>query len=390
MEGVVPVSPFREFNASSGADVSFEEKVRSIPEKANVDFVVAVSPENFWYVSQCHLISVEKVRSRQAFAILPRRGDPVLLVPAADRETAIEESWIGDVRAYTEFMEHPMDALASILKSMGLEKGKLGLDLMYLPHASWVRFQRLLPDAEILDTTDEIAEERALKSEREVMSVESAARATYEAAAESMAAARSGDSAEAMATHVRQKLIEKGATSISFLFLGTRPRTALAHGTTRSRVPGASEILCLHCGGSFGMWNSDLARVYSTGNPSAVQRKAYRDVRGIQEETIAAVRPGISAEEIFFRSKAAYARRNRGFTLSHVGHGLGIELREYPVLRPGNQRLIEKTMVLSVAASLRDQFGSVYRLEDSVLVSAEGTRVLSPGPAPDEIPTIGR
>ena len=94
--------------------MTFEEKVRSIPEKANVDILVAVSPENFWYISQAFIITAETIRPRQAFAILPRRGSPAVLVCAAEKGLADRESWIRDIRTYTEFADQPIDALVSV------------------------------------------------------------------------------------------------------------------------------------------------------------------------------------------------------------------------------------------------------------------------------------
>ena len=137
------------------------------------------------------------------------------------------------------------------------------------------------------------------------------------------------------------------------------------------------------------MWSSDFARVYSTGNPTENQKRAYRDLKEIQEATIRFVRPGVSAEEIFHAAGSAYRKRGRPFSMPLVGHGFGLELHEYPLLRPGNQRLIEKGMVLNIGPMLKDEDGGVYDLEDSVLVTGTGTRVLTLGLAPLEIPILG-
>jgi len=61
------------------------------------------------------------------------------------------------------------------------------------------------------------------------------------------------------------------------------------------------------------MWTSDFARTYSTGKPNDIQRRAYRDLKEIQEETINAIKPGILAEHLFYVCKNAYERRKRPF-----------------------------------------------------------------------------
>lgn len=104
--------------------MTFEEKILSIPGKAGVDVLVAMSPENFAYVSQAYVITVEMVRPRQAFAIIPRKGNPVALICSIEKTLTEEESWIKDIRTYVEFTDYPIDALVSVLKDIGFKKGK--------------------------------------------------------------------------------------------------------------------------------------------------------------------------------------------------------------------------------------------------------------------------
>jgi len=181
-----------------------------------------MSPENFAYVSQAYIITVEMVRPRQAFAIIPKKGEPVVLICSIEKSQTEEESWIKDIRTYTEFTDYPIDALVSTLRDMGIKKGKIGIDLKYLPYLSFKRLAQLLPDVELTDTTDEIAKARSIKTEKEIESLEFAAKTTHEASIEAMAISKSGESEKIMANRMMTKMIEKGASGTFFLVFWKR------------------------------------------------------------------------------------------------------------------------------------------------------------------------
>ncbi|MDP6093931.1 MAG: aminopeptidase P family N-terminal domain-containing protein, partial [SAR324 cluster bacterium] len=78
--------------------MSKQNKLLELPNLANVDLLVAMSPENFAYVSESYILTVELVRPRHAYAILIKDDDPILLVCSIEKYHAQEESWINDQR----------------------------------------------------------------------------------------------------------------------------------------------------------------------------------------------------------------------------------------------------------------------------------------------------
>ena len=365
------------------------ERIRSLPQLADVDALIAMSPENFLYVSGAYIITVEALRQRQAFAIIPRHGEPALLVCSIEKETADEESWIKNIHTYTEFVDYPVDALAGVLKAMGIDTGRLGTDLDYLPQRSFARLAACLPDTVFVDTTDVVARMRAIKTEDEVACLEFAARSTHQAVVEAMAESRLGDSEKTMAQRIVQGLLSKGATAPKSLCFGSGERTRLVHAQPTDRIPKRSEIIKFDVLGKYGIWASDLARTYSAGEPTDMQRRTYRHMCEAQEEAIDAVRPGAKAEDIFYACKRSLEKRGTSFTMPHVGHGFGIEIHETPMLRPGDETILQPGMVLNIEPICSDELGVGYHTEDLVVVTETGYRLLTDGLAPKEIPVIG-
>lgn len=362
---------------------------RGLPKAADVDVVVGVSPENFAYLSESWIFTTRTLPPRQAFALIFAAGDPMVLVCNIERSHPEEESWIRDIRTYVEFVEHPMDALAAILSERGVAKAIIGIDLQFLPQASFQRLSQLLPQARFVDTTDKVAELRSIKSEREVAVLESASLGTHKAALDAMAASRPGESEKVMADRLLLNMIKNGADGTTFLVFGSGPRSGMAHALPTERVPGPSEIIRFDFGGSYGPWQSDFARTYSTGEPTPVQRQTYTALRRAQADTIEVIRPGAAAEDVFFACRDAFGKHGLNFIMPHVGHGFGIELHETPMLRPGNKTRLVPGMVLNVEPLTLDEQRSGYQLEDLVLVTPQGFRLLTHGLAPEEIPVIG-
>lgn len=359
-----------------------------MPARAGVDAIVGVSPENFTYLAESYIFTTRTLPSRQAFAVLFRQSDPIVLVCGIERAHPEDESWIRDIRTYVEFVEHPMEALAAVLTERGARR--VGIDLRFLPHASYARLSDLMPEATFVDTTDAVAELRSVKTEREIAILERVSRDAHRAALDAMAASRLGDSEKAMADRLLFNMIANGADGTTFLVFGSGPRSGMAHALPTQRVPGPSEIIRFDFGGSYGPWQSDFARTYSTGEPSAHQRQTYAALRRVEAGTIDMIRPGVAAEDVFHACREAFAKEGVRFMMPHVGHGFGIELHETPMLRPGNKTRLVSGMVLNIEPFTLDDERSGYQLEDPVLVTPDGCRILTHGLAPDEIPVIGR
>ena len=76
------------------------QKFRNLVEQAEVDVIVGVSPENFTYLSGSYIFTTRTIPSRQAFAIVPRKGDAAVLVCSLERAHPAEEHFLPIVVAW--------------------------------------------------------------------------------------------------------------------------------------------------------------------------------------------------------------------------------------------------------------------------------------------------
>jgi Xaa-Pro aminopeptidase len=154
-------------------------------------------------------------------------------------------------------------------------------------------------------------------------------------------------------------------------------------------VPGESEIIRFDVGGQYGPWTSDFARTYSTGNPTEAQRQTHAALIDIETATIAMMGPGVPAEDVYFFCRDRFKDAGLQFYMPHVGHGFGLELHEFPMLRAGEKTRLAPGMVFNVEPSTFDDDMVAYHTEDLLVITETGTRLLTLGLAPREIPVLG-
>jgi Xaa-Pro dipeptidase len=352
--------------------------------------LVCMSPENFTYVAGAYITTLKTIRPRQAFVVIPRRGEPVSIVCGIEESLVRAEGWIKDVRAYTEFAEEPIDVLVQVLKEKDLASAQIGFDLAYLPVVSHERLMSQVPNLHMIDTTEGVAAIRAIKTEAEVHYIERTTRQTHRAILETLAESKVGDTDQAIANRIIKKMFDAGAQGVQHLHLASGERTPFVHNFPSPDETKESQILRLDVGGTYGAYASDVARTYSTGRPSSMHKDVYRALCKVQAETIAQMRPGLPAQDLYFGCKDAFAKLGLPCTLPHIGHSFGIEAHENPMIRPGDKTALKPGMVINIEPMTRDPEGNLYHTEDLVLITEDSYRLLTCGLAPPEIPEMGK
>lgn len=171
-----------------------------------------------------------------------------------------------------------------------------------------------------------------------------------------------------------------GADAMSFeTIVASGARSALPHGhATSSKLPRRG-FVTLDFGVILNGYCSDMTRTVHLGAASAEERDVYEAVLEAQQAAVAAVAPGVSCGDVdeAARSVLRRCRMDKFFTHS-TGHGVGIEIHEGPRLAAGQQQKLEAGMVITIEPGvyMPGRFG--VRIEDMVLVTSRGHRVLTP------------
>ncbi len=171
-----------------------------------------------------------------------------------------------------------------------------------------------------------------------------------------------------------------GATAASFPpIVAVGPNAARPHyrPSPTSRI-GDADFVLVDWGASGAPYKSDLTRVVVTGKVTTKFEKVYRSVLAAQERARATVRPGVKAGDVDAEARAVIEEAGFGRFFDHgLGHGVGMEIHEAPWLRKGSDMVLRPGMVLTLEPGIYLPGWGGVRIEDDVLVTADGCEVLS-------------
>ncbi len=173
-----------------------------------------------------------------------------------------------------------------------------------------------------------------------------------------------------------------GAEAMSFeTIVASGLRSSLPHGRATTALLPRRGFLTLDFGIILGGYCSDMTRTVFLGSPKPEERNIYNAVLEAQETAVAAVRPGVSCGEVDEAARGVLRREGLAEAFSHsTGHGVGLEIHEAPRIGAGQTTRLMSSNVVTIEPGvyLAGRFG--IRIEDMVVVTATGGRVLTPAP----------
>ena len=156
-----------------------------------------------------------------------------------------------------------------------------------------------------------------------------------------------------------------------------------AHSSQPHAAPGQRKIrrgdaLTVDWGAKLDGYNSDITRVFFISKVQPKFRKIYEIVLKAQKLAIEALKPGMPAMKLDAVARNYIIERGYGPQFNHsLGHGLGMEGHEFPIVNATNKAHLEPGMVITIEPGIYiPGFGGV-RVEDDVLVTEQGAKVLS-------------
>jgi len=231
---------------------------------------------------------------------------------------------------------------------------------------------------ELLPTAGAIAGLRAVKDESELAAVRRAARIT-DAAYERLAREELVGRTEAdVAWWLEQVLREEGAEALAFpAIVAAGPNAALPHHHPGGRRIGPGETVIVDAGAQVGGYCSDCTRTFATGPLPDRLRRAYALCHSAQETALVAVRAGADASELDAIARARIEESGLAPVLHGLGHGVGLEVHERPVLRPESPDTLVAGNVVTVEPGVYLAGEGGVRIEDLVVVGEKGPEILS-------------
>jgi Xaa-Pro aminopeptidase len=147
-------------------------------------------------------------------------------------------------------------------------------------------------------------------------------------------------------------------------------------------------MLLLDTGSTFDGYYSDFDRNYAFGFATDEARRAYEVVFQATEAGLAATRPGATTTEVWHAmAKVLESGGSLGNEVGRLGHGLGLQVTEWPSNMPGDDTVLEPGMVLTLEPGMLFLPGKMMLHEENLVVREDGPELLTRRAWP-ELPII--
>ncbi|RUP30418.1 MULTISPECIES: M24 family metallopeptidase [Mycolicibacterium] len=237
----------------------------------------------------------------------------------------------------------------------------------------------LLPLAAVLGAvpvlaTDVLRQLRMIKDPSEIDALSKAGAAIDRVHARVPEFLKPGRTEADVSADIAEAIVAEGHSEVAFIIVGSGPNGADPHHECSDRELQVGDIVVVDIGGPVEPgYNSDCTRTYSIGEPDPVVAQQYSVLQRAQAAAVAAVRPGMTAEQIDAAARDVLAAEGLAEVFVHrTGHGIGLSVHEEPYIVAGNGLTLEPGMAFSVEPGVyfAGQWGA--RIEDIVVVTDDG------------------
>jgi Xaa-Pro dipeptidase len=356
-----------------------QEKARSLMRANGLDAILLAPGTSLRYFT-----GIEWWGGERLFAmVLPAKGKAFFVCAGFERGRAEEQiakspqAGSPDIRTWQED-ESPYQRVGQGLHDLGLSTGTIGME-------ESVRFvfsdsiAKAAPQVKIVSATPVTAGCRMIKSSHEIALVRLACKATmnvYEATFKSLQ--------PGMTDNDIRNLVRAGYKQVGFegdVIVAIDENSGSPHGSTAPQVVREGSIILLDDGCDVEGYPSDITRTFVFGKPTDKMKNVFDVVHRAQSAALAAARPGVECESVDAAARkvitdAGFGPDYKYFT-HRVGHGMGMDIHEWPYLVRSNSTPIQANMLFSDEPGIYipGEFG--IRLEDDMHITEGGAELLT-------------
>lgn len=263
-----------------------------------------------------------------------------------------------------------------------IAQGKVGFESESLSVAEFAYFKESAPNIQWVPLGNELLQLRALKSTEEITLLRQSIRKADQAFSRLLPFIKEGVTEKELKVELEYLMAKEGHEGAAFgTIVAFGERAALPHAVPTARKLKPGEMALIDFGINFEGYMSDMTRTLKFGKISEEEEKIFNLTLKALESAIEEVGPGVDVgylDEVhrsIFRTAGVEGQSLRG-----LGHGVGLQIHEYPRVVEKGQGTLEESMVFTVEPGLYfpDKYG--VRIEDVVLVTSNGHEVLTETP----------
>lgn len=367
-------------------------KARNLMQEKGIDVLAINLPKHVYYASNFNSFDCLIASDAQTFAVVPRRDDQERYLVASHSErfwfedfpTPFEKVLLPGffyIKGGDEFSDrmvaNPLEGLIRAIKDLGYKSGKIGIEGKHLPVSTYQGLRKSFPRAKLIDASDILIKLRMVKNQEEITRLKKAADSVEKGIQAAFGSLKPGVTERELDRIFRERVNAEGVDTLYVqVTFGGRGAYGPALPTNKTLKEG--ELVRIDASTSYKGYVSDIARFAVVGKASQEIKDYYAITFKTEQAALEKVKAGIRVCDIFNTAvvippAAGYPDYKR----HHVGHGVGLDAHESPILSPKNEMPVEKNMTLCVETPYYIWGLGGFAPEDIVVVTEKGCDLLT-------------
>ena len=349
------------------------QQLQSYLQEQNIDAAFVTTPDNVFYFSGFKSNPHERLLGVMVF----KEAEPFLICPKMEVPDAISAGWNYEAVGHLD-TDNAWEVLANAIKSRGVDLSSIAIEKSHLTVERLEALQQFYPQANFVRLDHKINDLRVIKDQAELEKMREAARLADFAIEVGCKEIAEGKTEMEILTAIENAIRQKGYSMSFETMVLSGPKAASPHGTPGDRKIQKGDFILFDLGVIYEGYCSDITRTVAFGEPTDEQIAIYQAVRNANENAIAAVKPGIRAMDLDKIARDTIADAGYGEYFTHrLGHGLGISVHEFPSVTGTNEMVLLPGMVFTIEPGVYNTEIAGVRIEDDVVVTADGVEVLT-------------
>jgi Xaa-Pro aminopeptidase len=268
-------------------------------------------------------------------------------------------------------------AISSTLSGKGARR--VGFEAEAMTVATRDTLAGLMPDVELVPISAELNNLRIVKDAEELLHIGRAAEIASGSLLGILDKVRPDTTERDIAFELEFAMLKAGADDKAFdIIVASGERGALPHGKASEKKVLSGELVTIDFGAVYKGYNSDETVTVSVGEPDKRQREIYQIVKDAHDLALEFLRPGVTCKEIDAKARDHIEGKGLGRYFGHgLGHGVGIDIHEKPVISFRSETVVEEGMVFTIEPGIYLPGWGGVRIEDTVCVTGDGCRVMT-------------
>ncbi|MBA2873802.1 M24 family metallopeptidase [Thermaerobacillus caldiproteolyticus] len=346
-------------------------------QEQNISFALITSTPNVFYLSGFYSDPHERLL---ALLVFPN-SEPMLVCPQMEVSQAKRAGWQYDTLGYSD-TDNPWELIYKNINARQVVPEQIAIEKSHLSLERYEQLHTYFPVRSFLNAEEKLRELRMIKDEKEIVILRQAAELADFGVDIGIKALAEGKTELDIIATIEYELKKKGVREMSFATMVlTGQKTADPHGVPGLATVQHGDFVLFDLGVVLDGYCSDITRTVVVGKATDEQKTIYETVLKAQLAAIHASRPGTEIGSIDKEARAIIEQAGYGAYFTHrVGHGLGIEVHEYPSMNATNTMPLQRGMVFTIEPGIYVPSIGGVRIEDDVFITDDGVETLTSYP----------